>query len=196
MAMISGNDIAQIAAPSPITQGGIWRAPLGTDLPTDNTTDLDDAFISLGYVDDDGVTINIDRPNTKQYAWGGTLITSLQQHYATTFTFKLYQVLDPDVLKAVHSDGNVTVTAATPTAGTITKVSMNATLNMNSVWAIDSFYQTAMLRFALPNARVTQVGNYVLTHKTLAVYPVTLEAFPDSNGNLVYQISDDGILSA
>lgn len=194
--MTGGIDVAQIAAPSPNIQGGFWRAPLGTALPTDTTTELDPANISLGYIDDDGVTLNIDRPNTKQFAWGGQLVASLQQHYATTFTFKLYQVLDPDVLKAVHSDGNVTVTPATSTTGTITKVTMNATLNVNSTWTIEAFYQQATIRLALPNARVTQVGHYQLTHKTLAVYPVTLEAFPDNNGNFVYQISDDGILAA
>jgi hypothetical protein len=30
-------------------QGAIWRAPLGTVLPTDSTTALDAAFVNLGY---------------------------------------------------------------------------------------------------------------------------------------------------
>lgn len=193
---MSGNNDGQIIAPSPQVGGGVYRAPLGTALPTDTTTALNVAYIPLGYVDDDGITINIDRPSTDHYAWGGSLIASLQQHYAPTWTFKLYQVLDPDVLKAIHSDGNVTVTAATQTMGTLTTVTMNATLNVNSVWVIDAFYQSNSVRMALPNARVVQVGNYQLTHKNVAVYPVTLKPFPDASGNFAYQYTDDGVFSA
>jgi hypothetical protein len=191
--MTSGNTVLQVAAPSPNVSGGLWRAPLGTTLPTDSTTSLDAAYVPLGYVDDDGVTRKEDRPNTKQYAWGGSLVASLQEHYAVTFTFKLYQVIDPDVLKAVHSDSNVTVTAATSTVGTLTAVTMNPKLNVNSAWVIEGFYQTSTMRLAIPIARITQVGDMKITHKTLAVYDVTLESFPDSNGNFVYQYWNDGI---
>lgn len=194
--MTSGINVDQIVAPSPTIQGGVWRAPLGTELPTDTTTTLDVAFTSLGYVDDDGVTLNVDRPSTDHYAWGGDLIASLQQHYAPTWTFKLYQVLDPDVLKAVHSDSNVTVTAATSSSGTLTTVNMNALLNVNSAWTIECFYQSNTIRFAMPKARVVSVGTQQFTHKNLAVLPVTLKPFPDANGNFCYQITDDGILSA
>jgi hypothetical protein len=187
----------QVAAPSPpIVSGGVFRAPLGTALPTDSTTSLDAGFVSLGYVDDDGVTRKEDRPNNKQYSWGGSLVASLQEHYAVTFTFKLFQVLDPDVLKAVHSDSNVTVTAATSTVGTLTAVAMNPKLNINSAWVIEGFYQSTTMRLAVPIARITQVGDMKITHKSLATYDVTLESFPDTNGNFVYQYWDDGILSA
>jgi hypothetical protein len=194
--MTGGINVDQIVAPSPNITGGLWRAPRGTALPTDTTTTLNVAFNSLGYLDDDGVTLNIDRPSTDHYAWGGDLIASLQQHYAPTWTFKLYQLLDPDVLKAVHSDGNVTVVAATSSSGTLTTVNMNATLNVNSAWVVEAFYQSSTIRFTMPNARVVQIGTQQFTHKNLAVIPVTLKPFPDANGNFCYQITDDGILSA
>jgi hypothetical protein len=193
--MTSGINVAQIAAPSANVAGGMWRAPLGTALPTDTTTALDAAYVSLGYVDEDGLTRTEDRPNTPQFAWGGAKVASLQQHYNLTFKFKLMQPLDADVMKAVHSDGNVSVTAATQSAGTITTVAFNPTLNVNAAWCVESFYQLATLRFAIPRARVTQVEPVQWTHKTLALYNVTLEAFPDSQGNFGYQISDDGVVA-
>lgn len=193
---MTGNNDAQIIAGSPPVTGGLSRAPLGTALPTDTTTSLNVAFVQLGYVDDDGVTVNIDRPSTDHYAWGGPLVASVQQHYAVTLTFKLYQVIDPDVLKAIHSDGNVTVTAATQSAGTLTTVNFNAQLNVDSSWCVDAEYQSNSVRIVLPRARTVQVGNYQLTHKNVAVYPVTLKAFPDNNGNFAYQYTDDGVFSA
>jgi hypothetical protein len=187
--------VAEVTAPSPTVMGGVWRAPLGTTLPTDSSTALASAFVSLGYADDDGVTRREDRPNTKQYAWGGQLVASLQEHYAATFTFKLLQVINPEVLRAIHNDNNVLVTAATSTTGTITETHLNPLINLNSVYVVEGFYQAATFRMILPIARITMLGDYKITHKALSTYDATLEAFPDVNGDFVIQYWDDGIFS-
>jgi hypothetical protein len=188
--------VAEVQAPSPNVQGGVWRAPASTTpLPTDSIAALPAAFVSLGYTDDDGVTRREDRPNTKQYAWGGQLVASLQEHYAVTFTFKLLQVIHPEVLKATHNDSNVTTTPATTTTGTLTTTLLNPLINLNSVFVIEGFYQLATMRLVLPIARITMLGDFKITHKSLSVYDVTLEAFPDNTGNFVYQYWDDGIHS-
>jgi hypothetical protein len=187
--------VAEVTAPSPTVMGGVWRAPLGTTLPTDSSTALASAFVSLGYTDDDGVTRREDRPNTKQYAWGGQLVASLQEHYAATFTFKLLQVINPEVLRATHNDNNVLVTAATSTTGTITETHLNPLINLNSVYVVEGFYQAATFRMILPIARITMLGDYKITHKALSTYDATLEAFPDVNGDSVIQYWDDGIFS-
>lgn len=41
-------------------QGAVWRAPLGTTLPTDSTTALASGFINLGYLDEGFVDITND----------------------------------------------------------------------------------------------------------------------------------------
>lgn len=191
-AFTTGNSVLEVAAPSPNVSGGLWRAPLGTALPTDTVATLNAAFVPMGYVDDNGVTRAENRPNNKAYAWGGALVQSLQQSYSVTYTFKFYQVMDTDVLKAVHSDSNVTVTAATGTVGTLSTTALNPTLNVNSAWVISAFYQSAAMRIAIPIGRVTQVGNFSMTHKNLSTYDVTLESFPDTSGNFGYQYWNDG----
>lgn len=192
-----GNDVAQVVAPAPNIAGGVWVAPLGTTIPTDVNTTLDTAFVSLGYISDDGVTKTEDRPNTKTYAWGGSLVASLQEHYALTFAFTLLQPLDPDVQKAVH-DGvgsNVTVTPPTSEVGTLTTTLLNAQINNNGIWVIEGFYGISAMRIVIPIARVTHLGAIKITHKSLLDYPVTLESFPDTNGNFAYQLWNDGIVS-
>lgn len=193
---MTGIDVAQTLAASPNITSGAWRAPLGTTLPIDTTTALSAPLVPLGYVGDQGVTRNENRPNTKKFAWGGALVASLQQSYSVTYKFQLLQPLDPDVLMAVHSDGNVTVTPATQTVGNLTSTALNPTLNKNGVWVFEGFYQSVTVRQALPNARVTEVGAYKWTHLDLAVYDCTLEAFPDTSGNFVYEITDDGVVAA
>ena len=51
-----GNDKSNIAIGLPNPKGALYWAPLGTPLPTDATTALDNAFINLGYVTEDGLT--------------------------------------------------------------------------------------------------------------------------------------------
>lgn len=192
----SNINTGQIAAPSPIAgTGGLYRAPFGTSLPTDTTTAIPQPYVEMGWVDEDGVTISIDRPSTPQYSWGGFKVASLQQHYNPSLSFKFQQILDSDVLKAVHSDTNVTVTAATTSSGTLTTVTLNPKLNVNSVWVVSCYYQSETLRLAVPNARITTTRDLKLTHKSLAVWDATLELFPDTTGNFGYWISDDGVLA-
>ena len=193
--MTGGPTTSQMTAPSPPVTGGIYRAPKGTALPTDTTTALNAAFLSLGSVDDNGVTLKIDRPTTRKFAWGGALVAALQEHYAASLTFNLYQILDPDVLQAVHGDANVTVTPPTSTVGTLTSTTLNPTLPTYSAWVVAGFYQLTGLRLALPNARITQVGDIKFTHKDLAAIPVTVDCLPDNNGNLIYQVTNDGVHS-
>ncbi len=195
MTVTSGIDVSKVVAPSPNIAGGVWRAPLGTTLPVDTTTALTTPNISLGYIGDAGLNRQEQRPQTKTYAWGGWLLASLQQSYSMTFKFTLVQVLDPDVLKAVHSDTNVTVTAATESSGTLTKVSFNPTLNQNAVWNFEGFYQATTMRVSVPIGRVTEPGDLLWSNKQIAGYAVTLESFPDSQGNFGYQITDDGVLA-
>ena len=49
-------DAKNVTAAKPKVGGAVWRAPLGTTLPTDAKTALDKAFKSLGYISSDGLT--------------------------------------------------------------------------------------------------------------------------------------------
>lgn len=49
-------DANLVTVSKPKVGGAVWRAPLGTTLPTDATSALDNAFKSLGYISEDGMT--------------------------------------------------------------------------------------------------------------------------------------------
>jgi hypothetical protein len=170
-------------------------APLGTPLPTDATTALNAAFISLGRISDDGVDKTESRPKTDKFDWGGSLIASLQDSFMLTLKFKLLQLVNADVQRTVHGDSNVTVTPATATHGTRLGAAINSKLLDQGVYVIDAYYQQTSGRLVIPIARPVEVGQLKWVHKDLAAYELTVQAFADNDNNMAYEYWDDGILS-
>lgn len=65
------SDASNVTSSKPSVGGAVWVAPLKTEIPTDAKTPLNEAFKSLGYCSDDGLT-NSNSPETdNQKAWGG-----------------------------------------------------------------------------------------------------------------------------
>lgn len=188
-------DVNEIVAPSPKVTGGVRVAPLGTTLPTDAVTTLDPAFISLGRVSDDGIDKTESRPKSDRFDWGGSLIASLQESFMLTLKFKLLQLVNADVQKAVHGADNVTVTPATTTAGTQIAAAINSKLLDQGVFVIDAYYMKMTGRLVLPIARPVEVGPLKWVHNDLAAYELTVQAFPDNANNLAYEYWDDGVVT-
>ena len=56
--MPTANTAAHVSTGKPAVNGAIYRAPLGTTLPTSTTATLNSAFKCLGYASEDGVRNN------------------------------------------------------------------------------------------------------------------------------------------
>lgn len=186
--------VAEIAAPSPKVTGGVLYAPLGTTLPTDATSPLDPAFVTLGRVSSDGVDKTEDRKTTDFYDWGGNLIAVLQDSFSLQVKFKLLQLMNADVQSAAHGSSNVTVVAPTTNTGTTIKSNINAKLLNTGVWVIDAYYEKMSMRFVVPYGRPVSVGPVKWVHKELAMYELTLRPFPDDQNNHAYEYWNDGIM--
>ena len=174
---------ANVSTGKPKIGGAVFRAPFGTALPTDAITALNEAFKGLGYCSDDGLTNSNSPESDNIKAWGGDTVLTYQESKSDTFKFKLLEVKDAEVLKAVYGDKNV--------EGTLDEgitVKANGEEQPACSWVFDMILRDNTLkRVVLPYASIAEIGDIVYKDNEPIGYEITLSAMPDEEGNTHYE---------
>lgn len=177
------NKSANVTAAKPKIGGAIFRAPLGTELPKNATEELTDAFVNLGYVSEDGVTNNNAISSEQVKEWGGTVVLTTQSDSEDTFAFKLIESMNPDVLKTVYGENNVSGTLETGMT-----VNVNADEMTPYIWVIDMILKGGFLRrIVIPNGTVSERGEVAYVANGAIGYDITITAAADGTGNTHYE---------
>lgn len=177
------NTATNVTTGKPKTGGAIFYAPTGSTLPTDAVTALDAAFVSLGYISEDGLS-NENSPESDEInAWGGDVVYSYQTSRSDTFSFKMIEALNPDVLKVVYGDANVTGDLATGLA-----VKANSDDLDEHAWVVEMVLRGGVVkRVVIPNGKVTEIAEITYADNEAVGYEVTISATPDASGNTHYE---------
>lgn len=182
-----------VAAAKPGVSGGVYRATLGTTLPTDATTALAGGFTALGYISDAGITPTRDTSVEKIKAWGGDIVAALLADESRSFEFTLLEQFSKDVQEFVHGAANVTHVAASGPNGSTTVVSDKGGKPDQQVLVFEMRHGSKKRRVVVPVADPVISGEEPWTDNSLSAYTVTVEAIKDTSGVRVYEylLNDD-----
>lgn len=186
------NASTNVVAGHPLASGGALVAPIGTALPTDETTALNVAFKALGYLSKDGVGINPNRSSDKTTAWGGDVVLVQQTEFGVEVKVTLIESLNSVALKTAFGSANVATTAATVSTGTKQAIKINSLELDHQEWVFEIRNGAKKIRHVIPDGQVTKVDEIKYTDSDAVGYACTITCSPDATGNYVYTYTDDG----
>lgn len=173
---------AKVSTGKPKVAGAVFRAPLGTTLPTDASTTLASAYVDMGFISEDGV-VNSNSPSSdKIKEWGGSVVLVVSTEKPDTFKLTFLESLNSNVLQTVYGTTNITIGTDTIT------VNANNSEPGEFIYAIDMVMRGgAIKRIVIPRGQLSEVGDVVYKSDEAVGYEVTLDAMPDSSGNTHYE---------
>ena len=177
------NNAKMVTVGKPKIGGSVYRAPIGTSLPTDATTALNSAFKCLGYVSADGVKNNNSPESEQIKAWGGDIVLTVMTNRPDVFGMKLIEAMNTDVLKTVYGSANVTGDLADGIA-----VSVNSADSESASYVVEMIYNnSAVKRIVIPDAKVSEIAEITYANGEVVGYDIKLACVPDSAGNTHYE---------
>ena len=159
--------------------GYIWVAPLGTALPTDATTELDTAFVGLGYLSEDGLTEPAAfEPGDDIVAAGGDTVAQADPTFSKTWTGTCIEALNEDLLKVAYGYANVTVKTASDTGGSITIKEQASGLEHHVIVIDEALKGGRKRRNVMADATFLITGDISHVHTALVNFEFTINAYP------------------
>lgn len=174
---------ANVTAGKPNPAGAIYAAPKGTELPTDTSTELNEAFEQLGYISEDGVVNSTNLTVQKIKAWGGDTVLVIQSSKEDTFKFKLIEVLKKAVAEFVYGKSNVSGDVET---GLTIQVN-NKDVEEKSIVIDMIMRDNTAKRIVIPSCSISAVGDINYKDNDAVGYETTVDCTPDSAGNTHYE---------
>ena len=193
------NTDVRVGAPDQKVTGAIKHAPLGTTIPTlaDITkaaVTLDEAFEGDEYVSQDGLTLSPSMSTTEIKDWSGSTVRKVLESFDGTLSWTMISTNEGALSIAFGTD-HVTSAAATVQHGAQVRAALGAYLPEEQTWVFLMKDGDARIVIA-PDGQITEVGEVTFASNAAVGWQVTLSCYPDTDGNCIYIMTDDGVVTA
>lgn len=165
--------------------GAIYRAPVATPLPANQTTALNAAFVDLGYISEDGVTETYDDTVEDIVAWqSAQVVRSTTSESSASLSWTMIETRG-NVLTTFHR-GSTMVTAAGNHRLDVKPIAADP-----SSWVLDVVDGPKLIRIVVGLGEIVERGEVMYRNGEAVAYPVTMRCYPDASGNLLSKLSGD-----
>lgn len=163
-----------IAIVRPVVNGAAWVGDSAAAVPT-NATDALTNYQSLGWLDENGISMQVNRETQDLIGFGGQTALTLQTSHDVEFTFKPMEWNDVVAKEMFGSEA------------TASSVAINGDELPARKYVFDMRGRgNVLIRVVVPNCQVTSFGEFPFRHNEPMAAEFTLKALPDTSGNKVY----------
>jgi hypothetical protein len=173
------NTAANVVVGKPKATGGVYAGPIGTALPTDTTTALNVAFVGLGYISEDGLTMTKGGDVTTIRAWGGDSVKVVKATDDLSFNWTFIESSDA-VVEEIFGSDNVSVGL------TDTTIQVNGQQVGAREWVFEIVDGDYAIRIVCPNAELAGEVSVTFVDGQPVSWPATITCLPDASGNKAY----------
>lgn len=190
----------RIGAPDQKTTGAIKYAPIGTTLPslssiTPEAVTLDQAFVGNEFVSEDGLTLTPSMSTTDIKDWSGSTVRKVLESFDGTLSWTMIST-NENALKIAFGEDYITTNAANGTHGKQIQASLGAHLPDAKSWVFLMKDGDARIVVLVPNGQITEVAEVTFASNAAVGWSVTLSTYPDEDGECIYIMTDDGVVSS
>lgn len=190
----------RVGAPEQSTTGAIKHAPVGTTLPSLSSISksgvtLDGAFVGNEYVSEDGLTLSPSMSTANIKDWSGATVRKLLEEFDGTLSWTMIST-DQNALEVAFGESYVTSNTATTSHGTQVQAALGAHLPDPQSWVFLMKDGDARIVIVVPDGQITEVGEVTFVSNNAVGWQVTLSTYPDSSGNSIYIMTDDGVVTS
>lgn len=180
MAEATANTTANVSAAKGVKGGYIFSAPVGTELPTDIETDLNEAFKVLGFISEDGYVESIEEDSNDLVDMNGDLMDSSNSGRVESAEVTLAEI-KAETLKRQYGAENVT-----DADGVIT-VKHNSNSHGSFSYILELLLKDGRRwRKVVPIGQSSELGELTIASTELCQRPLTIKYLTDEQGNTCY----------
>jgi hypothetical protein len=162
----------------------VYVADVDTVAPADTTTAWSGSWEPLGLLSEDGMTESRDQDSTDHYAWGGILVRTTRSKHKRTIVVTALE--DNDVVFGLVNPGST----AESSGGVTTRTVVVPGSDPRS-FGFEFVDGDITKRRIVPRGEVVEVGDVTFSDDEMAAYELTINIYPDGDGVLYYDITDD-----
>lgn len=171
--------------------GAILRAPVGTALPTDLTSELNASFVGSGYISDAGVTVTPEVSTTDIKDWAGEVVRRLIETFTGLIEWEQLET-SKESLENYFGEANVKTTRATKDHGTQIRAELRKDELPHYSWIFRVKDGDRRLMIVVEDGQITERKEVTFQSSDATKWGVKLSTFPGTDGAHAYILFDDG----